>query len=438
MEDKKAIISDFEKGMLNKLKATDFYTPSYIFALNEKITELKNKSFLKQAAPCFFSPLVAFLYAEEVKAKRIEKSFSAYADTAMKVHNDSVNNIQTTGMGFGIITNDVASAVAYDVLNKKEHEKQYVAQKKGIDDALVSNLSVAERNKKAKEDEYLVAFKREFKIKLKEVMDNLTSLVDVIEFHEKHQEYFSEKDLYADSLEIQGLNVYDVLTDIDAMCCGAMDKETRHKHGGGVTGNVYARETIKIFEQKGYVKIINEVKQSSMDKTRISVSSQPYLFVSTLKFERDSLMRVFSNQNPEEYAKLKKKKKELTVHLKELKKQLDDFETDKKERREVLKQSLNRKLVEEKQAEDLGNELNGYRVELSKCGIFQGKKKKELQAIISDLTAKQAELISLAETKKAERESSVEEKIKLIKSEGTELKDEIKRISKEIDELWSF
>ena len=85
MEDKKAIISDFEKGMLNKLKATDFYTPSYIFALNKKITELKDESFLKQVAPCFFSPLVAFLYAEEVKAERIGKSFSAYADTVAKM-----------------------------------------------------------------------------------------------------------------------------------------------------------------------------------------------------------------------------------------------------------------------------------------------------------------------------------------------------------------
>lgn len=90
--------------------------------------------------------MVAFLYAEEEKAERIGKSFSAYADTAMKVHNNSVNNIQTTGMGFGIISNDVASAVAYDILNTKEHEKQYAAQKKGINDALVSNLSVAESN----------------------------------------------------------------------------------------------------------------------------------------------------------------------------------------------------------------------------------------------------------------------------------------------------
>ena len=63
-------------------------------------------------------------------------------------------------------------------------------------------------------------------------------------------------------------------------------------------------------------------------------------------------------------------------------------------------------------------------------------RKKELQAIISNLTAKQAELISLAETKKTEREKSVEEQIKLIEAEGKELENDIKMVSKEIQGLW--
>lgn len=51
------------------------------------------------------------------------------------------------------------------------------------------------------------------------------------------------------------------------------------------------------------------------------------------------------------------------------------FHQKLKDRINVLEQSLNRKLAEEKQAEDLEIELNEYRVELSKCGIFQGKKR---------------------------------------------------------------
>lgn len=51
------------------------------------------------------------------------------------------------------------------------------------------------------------------------------------------------------------------------------------------------------------------------------------------------------------------------------------FHQKLKDRINVLEQSLNRKLAEEKQAEDLEIELNEYRVELSKCGIFQGIKR---------------------------------------------------------------
>lgn len=42
-------------------------------------------------------------------------------------------------------------------------------------------------------------------------------------------------------------------------------------------------------------------------------------------------------------------------------------------------------------------------IELNYLNVESSKEKKELQAIISDLTAKQAELNSLAETQKAER-----------------------------------
>lgn len=76
-------------------------------------------------------------YKQEVE--RITKSYyhnksSVASSMAKKItdvldsQHQQTSNIQTTGLDFGIITNNVGSAVLYGAMNNKAHQNQYNAQ----------------------------------------------------------------------------------------------------------------------------------------------------------------------------------------------------------------------------------------------------------------------------------------------------------------------
>lgn len=114
---------DIKMSKENFIKLLDIWFEAYVSpeVIQTRINKYLEKDYQKKR----INEITKSYYCNQ---NNMVSSMSQRLNKVLDNHSQQVSAIQTTGLDFGIVTNSVSSAVLYDVMNNKEHQKQYNAQ----------------------------------------------------------------------------------------------------------------------------------------------------------------------------------------------------------------------------------------------------------------------------------------------------------------------
>lgn len=199
-----------------------------------------------------------------------KKKNAEQADFALRTYKKQMDNIETPGLGFDIITNDAASAIAYTALSKHEVTKQYLKQANAAANQLVANLPFLTSNSMSQSDMF------EYKHQIDQSLLLAQKLVDSNNYLADHPGFFSEPDQYDTGLTIGEHSVYDILRSI-------------------TVPQKVIRGTKKVL---GVPEVPQEIIDKMMEEGYLHQLGDRYC--TSTKYERETLQALYWKEHPEE------------------------------------------------------------------------------------------------------------------------------------------
>lgn len=209
--------------------------------------------------------------AFQVKVYDYSKKKNAdQAEFALRTYKKQMDSIETPGLGFDIITNDAASAIAYTALNRHEVSKQYLKQANAAANQLVANLPFLTSDSMQQSDIF------EYKHQIDQSLLLAQKLVDSNNYLADHPEFYSEPDQYDTGLTIGEHSIYDILRSITVP-------------QKGISG------TKKVL---GVPAVPQEIIDKMIDEGYLHQLGERY-YTST-KYERETLQALYWKKHPDE------------------------------------------------------------------------------------------------------------------------------------------
>lgn len=328
-----------------------------------------------------------------------QKKRVAQAEFALKTYKKQMDNIETPGLGFGIITNDVASAAAYTVLSKHEVVKQYLKQSNAAANQLMSNLPYLPSDNTMIQSDII-----KYKNHIDDSLLLAQKLVDSNNYLADHPEFYSDQARYDTGLTIDGYRVFDILKSI------SIPEKVLFASPKKVLGIPdVPKEIISKLVEEGFLhKIGNR-------------------YCTSTKYERETIRELYWSEHIEEKQKYERRISNIDSELKQLQDSLQPFN----KAMQTITQELSNPLSEENQLSDLINQQDILKNELTKLGLFSGLKKKQIQHQIDDLETIIVGLIKEVAIQKKARQDKAEFDIADIKAKMQPLMDRISILESE-------
>lgn len=220
-------------------------------------------------------PITLVLDSAIKKREWVKQQNEFQARVAMRTYNAQMSEPER-GLGFGIITNDFLSAASYIVLDGFEAQKQIINKTINAEKTLIDNLSKLNSSSAMYKSDVMDMFTA-----VNTALRNLVYLQSIKSFLADNYEFYVNKTTYDIGTEINGINVYDLIagTVSDRGFVGYR----RYRDG---------LEILSVLEAKGYIKILPSPPRGEV------------YFVTTTKFESESLATLYYEEHPEEKAKV--------------------------------------------------------------------------------------------------------------------------------------